>query len=102
MAWLAGLAATLVVLAGAGPRAWARFALSGLFSVLMIALVVRVIASWFGISRYRPWMRPFFVLTDWLIEPIRRILPPLGMFDLSPLAAWLVLILLRNFVLSMI
>ena len=100
--WLAGLAATLVVLAGAGPRAWARFALSGLFSVLMIALVVRVIASWFGISRYRPWMRPFFVLTDWLIEPIRRILPPLGMFDLSPLAAWLVLILLRNFVLSMI
>jgi YggT family protein len=99
--WLAGLASTLVALAGAGPRAWARFALSGLFSVLMIALIVRVVASWFGLSRYRSWMRPFFALTDWMIEPIRRILPPFGMFDLSPLVAWLVLILVRNFVMSM-
>ena len=59
--------------------------LSGLFTVLMVALFVRVIASWFGISPYRPWMRPVMLLTDWIIEPIRRILPPLGMIDFSPL-----------------
>ena len=67
-----------------------------------LALLVRVISSWFGISPYRPWMRPVMALTDWLIEPIRRILPPLGMIDFSPLVAWLALSLLRNFVLSMI
>jgi YggT family protein len=39
-------------------------------------------------------------LTDWLIRPIRRILPPFGMLDFSPLVAWLVLTLLRGFVLS--
>jgi YggT family protein len=39
-------------------------------------------------------------LTDWLIQPIRRILPPVGMLDFSPLVAWLVLTLLRGFVLS--
>ena len=66
----------------------------------MIALFVRVIASWFGISPYRPWMRPAMALTDWLIEPIRRILPPVGMIDFSPLVAWLVLRLVRGFVLS--
>ena len=75
----------------AGPRAWARFLLSGLFTLLMVALFVRVISSWFGISPYRPWMRPVMLLTDWLIEPIRRILPPFGMIDFSPLVAWLVL-----------
>ena len=97
--WLAGFVATLGYLAESGPRAWARFLVSTLFSVLMIALFVRVIASWFGVSPYRPWMRLAMALTDWLIQPIRRILPPVGMLDFSPLVAWLVLSLLRGFVL---
>jgi YggT family protein len=100
--WLVGFAVTLEVLVQSGPRSWARFLVSGLFSLLMIALFVRVIASWFGISPYRPWMRPVMLLTDWMIEPIRRILPPFGMIDFSPLVAWLVLSVVRGFVLSMI
>jgi YggT family protein len=98
--WLAGFVATLGYLAESGPRAWAHFLVSTLFSVLMIALFVRVIASWFGVSPYRPWMRLAMALTDWLIQPIRRILPPVGMLDFSPLVAWLVLSLVRGFVLS--
>jgi len=100
--WLAGFAGTLTLLAESGPRAWVRFLVSCLFSVLMIALVVRVIASWFGVSPYRPWMRPVMALTDWIVDPIRRILPPLGMIDLSPLVAWLVLSLARSFLLSLL
>jgi YggT family protein len=98
--WLTGFAATVTAMAGAGPRTWVRFFLSGLFTVLMVALLVRVISSWFGISRYRPWMRPAYALTDWLIQPIRRVLPSVGMIDFSPLVAWLILSLLRGFVLS--
>jgi YggT family protein len=100
--WLAGFAATLGYLASSGPRAWARFLVSALFTLLMIALFVRVIASWFGVSPYRRWMRPAMLLTDWIIDPIRRILPPLGMIDFSPLVAWLVLSLVRGFVLSLL
>jgi len=98
--WLAGFTATLGYLADAGPRAWLRFAVSTLFSAVMIALFVRVIASWFGVSPYRPWMRVAMALTNWIIDPIRRILPPFGMVDFSPLVAWLVLTILRGFVLS--
>ena len=98
--WLAGFVATLSYLSASGPRAWARFVVSTLFGVLMFALFVRVIASWFGISPYRPWMRLAIALTDWFLEPIRRILPPVGMIDFSPLVAWLVLILVRSFLLS--
>ena len=100
--WLVGFAVTLEILVQSGPRTWARFLVSGLFTLMMVALFVRVIASWFGVSPYRPWMRPVMVLTNWIIEPIRRILPPFGMIDFSPLVAWLVLSLLRGFVLSLI
>ena len=99
--WLAGFAVSLEILAQSGARAWGRFLVSGLFTVVMVALFVRVISSWFGISPYRPWMRPVMLLTDWIIDPIRRILPPFGMMDFSPLVAWLVLSLLRGFVLSL-
>ena len=100
--WLTGFAVTLSVLAESGPRAWARFLVSGLFTVLLIALFVRVISSWFGVSPYRPWMRPVMLLTSWILDPIRRVLPPLGMIDFSPLVAWLLLTVVRNFVLSYI
>jgi YggT family protein len=100
--WLIGMTATMAVLAYAGPRAWLRFVLSGVFTVLMAAIFVRVVASWLGVSPYRRWMRPVMVLTDWLIEPIRRLLPPFGMIDFSPMIAWLVLWVVRGFVMGMI
>jgi uncharacterized protein YggT (Ycf19 family) len=36
-------------------------------------------------------MRPFTVLTEWILEPLRRVLPPFGPLDLSPLVAYLLL-----------
>jgi YggT family protein len=99
--WLIGMTATMTALTYAGPRGWLRFLLSGIFTLLMAAIFIRVIASWLGLSPYRPWMRPVMVLTDWLIEPIRRILPPFGMLDFSPMVAWLVLWVVRGFVMGM-
>ncbi|HET9726357.1 MAG TPA: YggT family protein [Gemmatimonadales bacterium] len=100
--WLVGFAVTLEVLVQSGPRTWVHFLVSGLFTLMMVALFVRVIASWFGASPHQPWMRPVMLLTDWIIEPIRRILPPFGMLDFSPLVAWLVLTIVQRFVLSLI
>jgi YggT family protein len=100
--WLIGMGPTLTALTDAGPRALIRFLVSGILTLIMAAIFIRVIASWFGISPHRPWMRPVVVLTDWIIEPIRRILPPLGMIDFSPMVAWLVLWVVRGFVVGMI
>jgi uncharacterized protein YggT (Ycf19 family) len=44
-------------------------------------------------------MRPFYSATDWLIEPIRRRLPPFGAIDVSPVLAYLLLLLLREAIL---
>ena len=72
------------------------------FDVLYVAIFVRVIGSWLGAFQYARWMRPFYWLTDWLIVPIRRLLPPTGMVDLSPLVALVVLWLLKRVVFSVL
>jgi YggT family protein len=100
--WLIGTVAGLRFVAQGGPRIWIQLLVSAVFTVLMTAILIRVVASWFGIGEYRRWMRPIYGLTSWLIDPIRRVLPPFGMFDFSPMVAWLVLYLLRGFVMGMI
>lgn len=97
--WLFGIILYMDALSGSGPRAWISFGLDLAYSVLVGALLLRVIGSWIGIGRYNRWMRFAYVLTDWVVEPIRRMLPGFGMIDFSPLVAWLVLYILRNFVL---
>lgn len=91
MRWAIGFTYELGALAQAGPRDWLIAAVSWVFRILMIALLVRVIGSWFGVSPYAKWMRPFIMLTEWLLEPLRRLLPPFGPLDLSPMVAYLLL-----------
>jgi YggT family protein len=100
--WLINTAAGLVLLAQGGVRVWIQVLMSAVFTILMAAILIRVIASWLGIGPYRKWMRPVYALTNWLIDPIRRILPPVGIFDFSPMVAWLVLYVVRGFVLGLL
>lgn len=85
-----------------GPRGTIALLIGFAYKVLLIALVVRVFASWFGFDRYTKWVRPAYFLTDWVVEPIRRVLPPMGAFDWSPLAAWLVLVVLQKILLTIV
>lgn len=91
MRWAIGFTYELGALAQASPRDWLIAAVSWVFRILMIALLVRVIGSWFSVSPYAKWMRPFIMLTEWLLEPLRRLLPPFGPLDLSPMVAYLLL-----------
>jgi YggT family protein len=100
--WMIGTVASLTYIAQGGPPVWIRMLVSAAFTILMTAILIRVIASWLGFGEYRRWMRPIYGLTSWLIDPIRRILPPFGMFDFSPMVAWLVLYVVRGFVMGMI
>ena len=89
-------------LAGAGPRGWILFIIDTAYFILAGALLIRVIGSWFGMGRYNRWIRVTYTLTDWLVEPIRRRLPPFGMIDISPLLAWLVLLVARAILTSIL
>jgi YggT family protein len=71
-------------------EAW-RVIVSWVFDILIIALLVRVLSSWLPISPYSKWVRWSYVLTEWMIAPLQRIVPRIGMFDISPLVAWILL-----------
>ena len=85
-----------------GGRSVLYIALDWTFGLLALALVIRVIASWIGLSRYHVWMRPVVLATEWFLAPLRRILPPFAMLDLSPLVAWFLIQLVRAMVLPLL
>jgi YggT family protein len=66
------------------------------FGIIRIALIVRVISTWFQISPYSKWVRWSYVLTEWMLAPLRRILPTFGPFDVSPIVAFLLLSLIQR------
>lgn len=85
-----------------GPRGFLVLLLRWAFGLLQIALIVRVISSWVRISPYSGWVRWSFVLTEWLLAPLRRIIPPLGMIDITPIVAYFVIQLLGGAIVRLI
>lgn len=85
-----------------GPGAILWLVLDWTFDLLLVALFVRVIGSWFGVGQWTKWMRPFYWLTEWLVAPLRRMLPPLGPLDMSPFVAGLLLVVLRRLLFSVL
>jgi YggT family protein len=100
--WLIGFVYEMSLLSQAEPRIWLITVVRWTFQILMVALLVRVISSWIGVSPYAKWMRPVMALTEWLLEPLRRVLPPLGPFDLSPFVAYLLLSIAQTAVLRLL
>jgi YggT family protein len=89
--WLAREAETVRLAAQMGGRSLLYLLVEWTLNLLMLALIVRVLGSWVGVGPYNKWMRPFYVLTEWFLAPLRRVLPAVGPMDFSPLVAWLIL-----------
>ncbi len=98
--WILGFVLGAIALVQAPPRVWAGVAVSSAFGLVMMAIFVRYLVSWFGVPPTARWLRPLVWLTDWIIVPIRRVLPPFGIIDASPIAAYFALFLLRSLVMS--
>lgn len=59
--------------------------------ILMMAIVVRVIMSWFSLREDNILFNIIFQITEPILAPIRRIVPRVGIFDLTPMIAILLL-----------
>ncbi|HKJ19413.1 MAG TPA: YggT family protein [Woeseiaceae bacterium] len=55
--------------------------------LFVFAIIIRVILSWISPGGYNPALAIIHALTDRVLLPFRRIIPPLGGLDLSPLFA---------------
>ena len=61
------------------------------FTILKIALLVRVISSWLPVSPYSVWVRWSYFLSEPILAPMRRIVPNLGGLDITPILAYFLL-----------
>ncbi|MEB3206009.1 MAG: YggT family protein [Vampirovibrionales bacterium] len=79
------------------PIAAIRLFLYNFLDLYKLLVFVRIILSWFpGIN----WSRQPFKLLDDATEPVmaifRRLIPPIGMIDLSPIVVFFVIGLLQS------
>jgi len=71
------------------------FVLYGLLSIYILLLFVRIIFSWGMVSYQNRVMRFLVDVTEPLLGPLRRMIPPLGRMDISPIIAFLILFLFQ-------
>lgn len=78
------------------PVAIIGYVLYGLLSLYTLAIFVRIVFSWIGASYANQFMRFLVRTTEPLLGPLRRSIPPVGMFDISPIVAFLILWLCQS------
>lgn len=80
--------------------------INALFTVFTLVILVRIVLSYVRSPPIRPWARAVFDFfhssTDWFLNFFRRLIPPFGMFDLSPIVALIVLFILNQLVVSLL
>ncbi len=72
------------------------FILYGLISIYILLIFVRIIFSWGMVSYSNRIMRFLVNATEPLLGPLRRMIPPLGAMDISPIVAFLILWLFQQ------
>jgi YggT family protein len=69
--------------------------INGALSIYTLLIFMRIVFSWGMVSYSNRLMRFLVNTTEPLLGPLRRIIPPLGMIDISPIFAFIILWLLK-------
>jgi YggT family protein len=78
------------------------------FRLYSFLILIRVILSWLNTDPYRttldhPAVHLLYRITDPILRPLQRIIPPIGgAIDISPIAALIILEIARFIVLSIL
>jgi len=74
-----------------------------IFGVYEFLIFIRVILSWFNINPSHPLVRILYNLTDPLLNPLRRLIPPIGgTLDISPAVALILLYIVERVLISLL
>ena len=96
------LLSTLVV-AGFAPWAYLVYALFGVaeaaLDLMFFAIIIVIVISWVAPGTYNPTAALLRQITEPVMEPFRRLIPPMGGLDFSPMIALLLIHIVGNIVL---
>jgi len=75
------------------------------FDFYSFAIIIRTLLPWLGVSCYHPVMQFLIQITEPVLSPLRRYVPPMGGLDFTPMVAllfvWLVEQILQLLILSL-
>ncbi len=71
-----------------------------LFQILTIAIFARVLLSWFPMRPDNPIILVLDEITEPILRPLRSIVPRLGMLDITPIVALVLLQLLQQLLMN--
>ena len=89
------LAGILISLGAHSIIATMGYLLYGLLGLYSLLIFVRIILSWGMVGYSNRVMRFLVNATEPLLGPLRRIVPPVGVFDISPIVAFVIVWLLQ-------
>ena len=72
------------------------FFVSTLIYILNFAIIIRALMSWFNPSMENPIVRFVIEITEPVLAPLRRIVPRIGMIDITPIVAILLMQAILN------
>ena len=81
------------------PKMFVGFVLYGILSVFILFIFIRFISSWFVFTR-KTFLGFVKRVTDPIMVPVQKLIPPVGMFDLSAMLVLIVIGLLQSVVLQ--
>ena len=68
------------------------------FEVYTVVLFIRIVLSWIRHNPQQPVIRFIYETTEPFLGLFKRIIPPLGAIDISPIAAFFALSIIRQVV----
>lgn len=72
--------------------------ISLVFYILYLLFIGSVILSWIAPDSRAPAAMLINQVCNFILAPLRRIIPPIGIFDITPMVAFLILILINSFI----
>ena len=76
--------------------------IAALIQIYSFVILARVVVSWIpNLSPHNQLVQVLHVVTEPVLEPARRVIPPIGMMDISPLAVFVGLHILQRVLLSL-
>lgn len=74
-----------------------------LFNLLYVILILRILLSWFpNIDWYKQPFRFLYAVSEPILGPFRRIIPPIAGIDFSPIVAFFALQLIFGLILNIL
>ncbi len=78
-----------------------KVVLMKLIDLLVVILIIHAILSWFHVDRSNPVVRFIDRIAGYILNPIRKYVPPLGGVDISPIIAISILYLVQGIIRSL-